>query len=137
MGVDGSGGEGIVYVEMLEFRVGVELERIEFYCNRFLALQEKSMKPGPGNGVPYKYIKSIKGGRNMGNVTGGLQHPHTHIFILEFHTPDEKTYYLEQDPARRDFEKSIEDMLRDRLVVDFVPGEWGTPRMGERGGSVL
>lgn len=34
-----------------------------------------------------------------------------------------------------EYQRSVEDIVKDTLVLDFVPGEWGTPRTGERGGS--
>jgi len=50
----------------------------------------------------------------------------THIFVSEFDSPEDKAYYLDEDPAYAAFCKSIEDVVEKKQVVDFCPGQFTT-----------
>ncbi|KAJ4412011.1 hypothetical protein N0V85_003761 [Neurospora sp. IMI 360204] len=48
----------------------------------------------------------------------------SHVFVSEFDTPEDRKFYLEEDPARRAFVESIEGFVEGRQVVEFSPGEF-------------
>jgi hypothetical protein len=41
---------------------------------------------------------------------------------VEFENDDDRTYYLDQDPAHLAFKKSIGTVVKKVQVVDFTPG---------------
>jgi len=46
----------------------------------------------------------------------------THGFVMEFDNEEDRTYYLEKDPAHLGFVKSIGGLVTNVTVVDYVPG---------------
>lgn len=48
----------------------------------------------------------------------------SHVFVSEFDTPEDRRFYLEEDPAFREFVQSIEGIVEGRQVVEFSPGEF-------------
>ncbi|KAH7629633.1 dabb-domain-containing protein [Sordaria sp. MPI-SDFR-AT-0083] len=48
----------------------------------------------------------------------------SHVFVSEFDTPEDRKFYLEEDPAFREFVESIEGIVEGRQVVEFSPGEF-------------
>jgi len=50
----------------------------------------------------------------------------THVFMCEFDSPEDRAYYLEEDPAYASFVKSVEGIIEKKQVVDFCPGKFTT-----------
>lgn len=48
----------------------------------------------------------------------------SHVFVSEFDTPEDRKFYLEEDPAFREAVESIEGIVERRQVVEFSPGEF-------------
>ncbi len=46
----------------------------------------------------------------------------THGFVFEFESEEDRKYYLEKDPAHLEFGRSLEGLIENVRVVDFVPG---------------
>lgn len=54
----------------------------------------------------------------------GAQGGFSHGFISEFQSEEDRKYYLEQDPAHLEFVRSLEGVVMNVRVVDFVPGKF-------------
>ena len=50
----------------------------------------------------------------------------THVFVCEFDSPEDRRYYLEEDPEYSAFAESINGIVERRRVVDFEPGEFSS-----------
>jgi hypothetical protein len=72
----------------------------------------------PSTGQPY--IKSITGG--IDNSVENAQQGISHAFIVQFHSNEDRTYYVEQDPAHQAFKAAAADVLENVIVVDFQEG---------------
>ncbi|GAW17517.1 hypothetical protein ANO14919_069750 [Xylariales sp. No.14919] len=46
----------------------------------------------------------------------------THGYICEFDNEEDRTYYLEADPAHIEWVQYVKPFIADAMVVDFVPG---------------
>lgn len=48
----------------------------------------------------------------------------THGFVVEFDSEEDRNYYVEKDPAHSQFVKSIEEIVTNVTVLDYVPGKF-------------
>jgi len=48
------------------------------------------------------------------------------VFVYEFETVEDRQYYLEKDPVRREAVGRNEGVVERVRVVDFEPGVWGS-----------
>lgn len=46
----------------------------------------------------------------------------THGFVVEFENEQDRGYYVDEDPAHREFAKGVEGLVTNVTVVDYVPG---------------
>ena len=46
----------------------------------------------------------------------------THAFVVEFDTEEDRSYYLDEDPAHLEFVKSLGPLVKDIQVTDYTPG---------------
>lgn len=53
-----------------------------------------------------------------------MQGAFSHGFVSEFATEEDRKYYLEEDPVHLAFVQSIEPIIQNVRVVDYVPGEF-------------
>ncbi|KAJ5489092.1 hypothetical protein N7539_003982 [Penicillium diatomitis] len=85
-------------------------------CDRMLALKDKCVHPTTNQ----SYIKSSSGGSD--NSIEGLQAGITHAFVVEFASAEDRDYYVKEDPAHREFVKSLDGVLEKGQVIDYTPG---------------
>ncbi|KAK0611462.1 hypothetical protein B0T14DRAFT_530426 [Immersiella caudata] len=111
---------GIVHIVMLGFKPLVPPNEIEGMCQGLLELKEKCLHPKTNR----PYIKSAMGGTDTSSEQ--LQDGITHVFMCEFENAEDRTYYLNEDPAYAEFCKSVEGIIEKKQVVDFVPGQFTT-----------
>jgi len=46
----------------------------------------------------------------------------THGFVMEFDNEEDRMYYLKKDPEHLRFVKSLDGLVTNVTVVDYVPG---------------
>ncbi|WPJ66163.1 hypothetical protein SMAC4_12903 [Sordaria macrospora] len=118
---------GIVHVELFEFKPLATQEEVQDVCDRMMSLKDRCTHPK----THMPYLKTAIGGANVcpegrtnvcpeGRMNGRI----SHVFVSEFDTPEDRKFYLEEDPAFREFVESIEGIVEGRQVVEFSPGEF-------------
>ncbi|KAI4861127.1 stress responsive A/B barrel domain protein [Hypoxylon rubiginosum] len=106
----------IYHIVLFKFKDLVPAEEDKDACNRMLALSTKCLHPT----TKKTYVKILGGGKD--NSPEGLQNGLTHAFIAQFENEEDRKYYLEADPAHREFVTSIKDIVDKAQVIDFTPG---------------
>jgi hypothetical protein len=48
--------------------------------------------------------------------------PHTHGFVVEFESAEDRDYYVYKDPAHQEFVKFAGEIANGVKVVDYEPG---------------
>ncbi|KAH8668407.1 hypothetical protein BX600DRAFT_510504 [Xylariales sp. PMI_506] len=106
----------IYHIVLFQFKALLPAEEVRAACDRMLALKSNCKHPETQG----EYVSSSVGGINNSpeNATNGF----THAFISQFATEEDRTYYLEKDPAHLDFVKSLDGLLEKHQVLDFTPG---------------
>ena len=46
----------------------------------------------------------------------------THAFVVEFDTPEDRDYYVRDDPVHQGFVKSAGPIIEKAIVVDYAAG---------------
>ncbi|KAK3400601.1 dabb-domain-containing protein [Sordaria brevicollis] len=106
---------GIVHVELFEFKPLATQEEVQEVCDKMMSLKDRCTNPK----THLPYLKTAIGGANV-SPQGRI----SHVFVSEFDTPEDRKFYLEEDPAFREFVESIEGIVEGRQVVEFSPGEF-------------
>jgi len=106
----------IMHIVLFEFKPTVELSIIKDVCARMLALKSQCLHPK----TEQPYIVSTVGGRD--NSPEGHQGGFSHGFVTHFDNEEDRSYYLNKDPAHLGFVKSLDGIIQNVRVVDFEPG---------------
>jgi len=73
----------------------------------------------------HSYLPSgLDCGRKRRKNTNDEQGGFSHCFVSHFASEEDRTYYLEEDPAHLAFKKSLEGIVQNVRVVDYEPGEF-------------
>lgn len=98
------------------------------------------------------YLKSIMGGRDNsiegiqvwlsghGVLSSGwsvLKNGLTHCFVIQLESAKDREYYVEKDPAHKDFMNSVEGIVEQFVGVDFTHGIYWLERMRMKYNEVL
>jgi hypothetical protein len=99
-----------------------------------LALSEKCLHPTSQK----PYIKSFTGGKNNSpeghavcepwtlhpeRLLISTKDPHTHGFVVEFETAEDRDYYVYKDPAHQEFVQFAGQVANGVKVLDYEPGK--------------
>ncbi|KAK4224493.1 stress responsive A/B barrel domain-containing protein [Podospora fimiseda] len=106
----------VTHVVLFQYKADTDTDSINEANLRFLALKESCVSPNS----QHAYIRSITGGRDHSQEN--QQHGHTHGFVVQFESTDDRNYYVEQDPAHKSFKKLIEPIVEKVTVVDYTNG---------------
>ncbi|KAI1129735.1 stress responsive A/B barrel domain-containing protein [Nemania abortiva] len=108
----------IYHIVMFKFKALLPLEEVKAACDGMLALGDKCVHPT----TKAPYMKTLGGGKDNSpeNLSGGL----THCFVAKFENEEDRKYYIETDPAHREFVASVKDKVDKIQVIDFTPGEF-------------
>ncbi|EAA30244.1 hypothetical protein NEUTE1DRAFT_112151 [Neurospora tetrasperma FGSC 2508] len=109
---------GIVHVELFEFKPLATQEEVQQVCDKMMSLKDRCIHPK----THMPYLKTAIGGADV--CPEGLRGRISHVFVSEFDTPEDRKFYLEEDPAFREAVESIEGIVERRQVVEFSPGEF-------------
>ncbi|KAI1760540.1 dabb-domain-containing protein [Hypoxylon sp. FL1150] len=105
----------IYHIVLFKFKDLVPTDEDKAACSRMLALSTECIHPTSQK----NYVRFLGGGKD--NSPEGLQNGLTHAFIAQFETEEDRKYYLEEDPAHKEFVASIKDIVEKVQVVDFTP----------------
>ncbi|GAP85042.1 putative stress responsive A B Barrel domain-containing protein [Rosellinia necatrix] len=108
----------IYHIVMFKFKALLPLEEVQTLCDEMLALGEKCLHPTTN--APY--VKTLGGGKD--SSPEGLQGGITHCFVSKFENEEDRKYYLETDPAHREFVTLVKDKVDKVQVIDFTPGSF-------------
>ncbi|OGM41056.1 hypothetical protein ABOM_010240 [Aspergillus bombycis] len=81
---------------------------------RLLALKDGCILPTTNR----PYIQSISGGQDMS--IEGRQNLFTHAFVAEFDSVEDRDYYVREDPYHAEFARSLQPLIEDVQVLDFI-----------------
>lgn len=81
-----------------------------------LGLRDKCVHPT----TKAPYIRTSSGGRN--NSIEDVKAGYSHGFVVVFESEADRDYYVKEDPAHREFVKSLEGKVDKVGVVDYAPG---------------
>ncbi|CAH0047333.1 unnamed protein product [Clonostachys solani] len=107
---------GVFHVVQFKFKSGIGAEKLKDICDQMLGLRQKCIHPT----TQKPYIKVSYGGKE--NSVEGLHDGYTHIFIVEFDSTEDRTYYALKDPAHSEYSKLIGSVAAQVHVVDFTDG---------------
>ncbi|KAF2656786.1 hypothetical protein K491DRAFT_691640 [Lophiostoma macrostomum CBS 122681] len=104
------------HIVLFQFKEGTSSTTIKQITSQMLSLKKTCKHPSTNQ----PYIKSITGG--IDTSIENAQHGITHAFIVQFYSPEDRTYYVTQDPAHALFKTSAAKVLETVIVVDFLEG---------------
>ncbi|KAL4957083.1 hypothetical protein BDW69DRAFT_52338 [Aspergillus filifer] len=107
----------VTHIVLYRFKPGLSPEAIAQACQRVIDLGQKCVHPA----TRQPYIKSFRGGRNSSPER--FEKVYTHAFVAEFEKPEDRDYYVSQDPAHTQVNSETNGMVEDFLVMDFTAGE--------------
>ncbi|KAL2795703.1 hypothetical protein BJX65DRAFT_306095 [Aspergillus insuetus] len=108
----------ITHIVLFQFKAEVSTERIEDVCTRMIGLKNSCIHPT----TQRPYILASSGG--VDNSPEGLQSGITHAFVVEFASAQDRDYYVERDPAHREFVRSLDGLLEKSQVIDYSNGSF-------------
>ncbi|KAI9371399.1 hypothetical protein BJX61DRAFT_511651 [Aspergillus egyptiacus] len=106
----------ITHIVLFQFKAGISADVINDVCARMLALKENCLHPASQK----PYIVSSSGGKD--NSPEGIQNGITHAFVVQFASAEDRSYYLEKDPAHLEFVRSLDGVIEKVQAVDYTPG---------------
>ncbi|EUC32756.1 hypothetical protein COCCADRAFT_37359 [Bipolaris zeicola 26-R-13] len=104
------------HLVLFQFKQGASAFAIKQITSRFFALTKECVHPTSGR----PYIVSVAGGRDIS--TENLQNGISHAFVLQFHSIEDRDYYVNQDPAHKAFKEAASAVVEKATVVDFQNG---------------
>ncbi|CZT16712.1 uncharacterized protein RCC_02547 [Ramularia collo-cygni] len=108
----------ILHIVMFQFKPSISTTQIHNICTNMLSLSQKCLHPESQQ----PYVKSYGGGKDTSPE--GLQGGLTHAFISEFQSEEDRTYYLQRDPAHLAFVASLDGVVEQVRVMDFESGKF-------------
>ncbi|KAI1170704.1 hypothetical protein F4777DRAFT_568278 [Nemania sp. FL0916] len=106
----------IFHIVLFKFKDELDKETVQKASLGMVTLEEKLLHP-----VTKKtYVRNRIGGIN--NSPEGRARGFTHGYICEFDNEEDRTYYLEADPAHIEWVQYVKPFIADAMVVDFVNG---------------
>ncbi|OAA66045.1 stress responsive A/B barrel domain protein [Cordyceps fumosorosea ARSEF 2679] len=108
----------VTHIVMFEFKPEVTKAQRDEFSAEMLDLKNKCIHPKTNQA----YILRSTGGTD--NSIEGFQHGISHAFVVEFASPEDREYYVKEDPAHLAFVQKLFPSLAKPYVVDFTPGEF-------------
>ncbi|RAR04508.1 stress responsive A/B barrel domain containing protein [Stemphylium lycopersici] len=104
------------HIVLFEFKHGTSAFAIKEVTSRFFGLKKACVHP-----TTYRpYIVSIAGGKDIS--TENLQNGISHAFVLQFHSLQDRDYYVNDDPVHKAFKEAADAVVEKATVVDFQNG---------------
>lgn len=108
----------VKHLVLFQFKADTSAEKVAEACSRMLGLRDGCVHPTSQK----PYIRSLTGGKD--NSKEGLQSNITHAFVVEFASVEDRDYYVNTDPAHRDFVAFIGPIAEKAVIVDYAEGEF-------------
>ncbi|KAF2117585.1 stress responsive A/B barrel domain-containing protein [Lophiotrema nucula] len=106
----------ISHIVLFQFKKGTNQVTIKEINSKLLALKKSCIHPG----THLPYIVSITGGKDISIES--KQDGFTHAFILRFYSKEDRNYYVEKDPAHKQFKDAAASVIEKVQVLDFQEG---------------
>ncbi|EOA92207.1 uncharacterized protein SETTUDRAFT_153173 [Exserohilum turcica Et28A] len=104
------------HIVLFQFKQGTSALAIKEVTSRFFGLKKECRHPA----TLRPYIVSIAGGKDIS--TENLQNGISHAFVLQFHSVEDRDYYVNEDPAHKAFKEVAAAAVERATVVDFQNG---------------
>ncbi|EGX96688.1 stress responsive A/B barrel domain protein [Cordyceps militaris CM01] len=108
----------ITHIVMFEFKSDVTKAQRDELSKEMLALKDNCIHAA----TQKPYIVHSHGGTD--NSIEGFQHGISHVFVVEFASVEDRTYYVKEDPVHSRYVQKLLPFLVKPTVVDFTPGEF-------------
>ncbi|KAJ4313301.1 hypothetical protein N0V84_009478 [Fusarium piperis] len=108
----------VTHILLVSFKASASQATIDSICKRIIAFKDTCLDP---SGKPYVLATS-------GGINNNPEHSNknmTHGFIIEFRNDADRVYFLDVDPAHKEFVKHIDPNNNDFLTLDFTDGAYG------------
>jgi hypothetical protein len=106
----------VYHLVLIRAKADADPHAVKEACSGIMKLKDKCMRPATGQ----PYMPSSFGGKDTSPE--GLQDGVTHVFIMEFECEEDRKYYLEHEPAHKEFVGSLGGLVERIQIVDFIPG---------------
>ncbi|RYP78388.1 hypothetical protein DL771_000573 [Monosporascus sp. 5C6A] len=106
----------IYHIVLFKFKEDLSKEEIRAASEGMANLHTKCLHPQ----TKQPYIRNRIGGIN--NSPEGRDGGMTHGYICEFDNEEDRAYYLEEDPAHKEWVQHVKPYIAGAQVIDFVPG---------------
>ncbi|RFU76678.1 stress responsive alpha-beta barrel domain-containing [Trichoderma arundinaceum] len=106
----------ITHIVQFAFKADASAEDLQKIAAGFLALKDQCLHAT----TQKPYIQSLTGGKN--NSTEGFNNGLTHAFVVHFNSAEDRDYYVNHDPAHRNFVVIAKPLLEKISVLDYTPG---------------
>ncbi|KYK53985.1 hypothetical protein DCS_05934 [Drechmeria coniospora] len=106
----------IFHIVLFQFKEGLSKAEVKAASEGMVAIDTKCLHPK----TKRPYVRNRMGGIN--NSPEGRARGMTHGYICEFDNEEDRIYYLEEDPAHKEWVQHVKPYLAGAQVVDFVPG---------------
>ncbi|KAF5875344.1 uncharacterized protein Bfra_003798 [Botrytis fragariae] len=107
----------LVHIVLFEFKPSTHKDQIDELCKHMLSLSSLCIHPESHK----PYILESSGGRDNspeGHQVGGFSHG----FVFHFASTADRDYYVNEDPAHREFGQKAAGILQNVRVVDYEMG---------------
>jgi hypothetical protein len=109
------------HIVLFQFKQGTSAFAIKEITSRFFGLSKQCVHPSTAR----PYIVSVAGGKDIS--TENLQNGISHAFVLQFHSIQDRDYYVNDDPAHKAFKEAASAVVEKATVVDFQNGVFTGP----------
>ncbi|KAF1835094.1 stress responsive A/B barrel domain-containing protein [Decorospora gaudefroyi] len=104
------------HIVLFQFKDGTSSFAIKEITSELLALKKACVHPQ----TLRPYIVSISGGKDIS--TEKLQDGISHAFVLQFHSIEDRDYYVDEDPVHKAFKEAASSVVKKAIVVDYQNG---------------
>ncbi|KAI4616781.1 hypothetical protein J4E90_001593 [Alternaria incomplexa] len=104
------------HIVLFQFKDGTSKFAVKEVIAQFFGLKKTCIHPT----TLRPYIVSISGGKDIS--TENLQNGISHAFVLQFHSIEDRDYYVNDDPVHKTFKEAAASALEKAIVVDYQNG---------------
>ncbi|KAH9876042.1 hypothetical protein J1614_003920 [Plenodomus biglobosus] len=104
------------HIVLMQFKENTSPFAVKEITSKFFGLKKACVHPSTRR----PYIISVSGGKDIS--TENLQSGVSHAFVLQFHSNEDRDYYVNEDPAHQAFKLAAGAVVEKTIVVDYQDG---------------
>ncbi|RMZ66047.1 stress responsive A B barrel domain-containing [Pyrenophora seminiperda CCB06] len=108
------------HIVLFQFKDGTSKFAVKEIFSHFVGLKKACVHPA----TLRPYIVSISGGKDIS--TENLQNGISHAFVMQFHSVEDRDYYVNHDPVHKAFKEAAGTIMEKVIVVDYQNGVFMT-----------